>query len=98
MEKHCLLNAENSNSRSDPKTRALASVPAGTIVGPVLEVHIVQIHDGYAFEVAIELICRPMDTSYVVISRETERFVNEIHDDKAEVPSSNELLGNLQET
>ena len=28
--------------------------------------------------------CRPKDTSYVVISRETERFVNEIHNHKAE--------------
>ena len=33
-----------------------------------------------------------MNTSYVVISRETERFVNEIHDHKEELRSSNELL------
>ena len=38
------------------------------------------------------------DTSYVVISRETERFVNEIHDHKEEVRSSDELLGDLQES
>ena len=38
------------------------------------------------------------DTSYVVISRETERLVNEIRDHKAKVRSSNELLGDLQES
>ena len=32
----------------------------------------------------------------VMISRETERFVNEIHSHNAEVRSSNELLDNLQ--
>ena len=36
-----------SNSRSYPKTRALAAIPAGTVFGPVLEVHFVKIHDGY---------------------------------------------------
>ena len=33
-----------------------------------------------------------------MISRETERFVNEIHYHKEEVRSSNELLGDLQES
>ena len=35
-------------------------------------------------------------TSYVVISWEAERFVNEIHDHKEELRSSNELLTELQ--
>ena len=43
-------------------------------------------------------LLKPEDTSYVVISRETERFVNEIRDHKAKVRSSNELLGDLQES
>ena len=89
---------EYSNSRSYPKTRALAAIPAGTIIGPVLDTHIVKIHDRYAFEVAIPSICRPEDTTYVVISRETERFANETHDHKAEARSSDELLENLQES
>ena len=38
--------------------------------------------------VSIPTICRPKDTSYVVFSRENERFVNEIHKHKAEVKSS----------
>ena len=36
-----------------------------------------------------------MDTSYVVVSREAERFVNEIHDHTEEVRSSHELLTEL---
>ena len=85
-------------SRYCPKTPALAAFATNTIIGPVLEVHTVKMHDGYALEVAIQLICRPKDTSYVVISRETERCVNEIHDHKAEVGSRNEMLENLQES
>ena len=40
----------------------------------------------------------PRTGLYVVISRETERFVNESHKHPAEVRSSDELLGNLQES
>ena len=39
-------------------------------------------------EVAIPSIANPMNTSYVVISREEERFVNELHDYKEEVRSN----------
>ena len=88
---------EYSNYLSYPKIRVLAVILAGTIIGPVQEVRIVKIHDGYSIEVAIVSICEPEDTSYVVISRETERFVNEIHDHIAEVRSSNELLEDLHE-
>ena len=48
-----LLRREYPSSRSYPKTSALSVIPAGTIIGPVLEVHIVKIYDGYAIEVAI---------------------------------------------
>ena len=37
-----------------------------------------------------------MNTSYVVKSRETLRFVKEIHDHKEELRSSNESLTDLQ--
>ena len=83
---------EYSTFRSYPQTRALATIPEGTILGPVVEVHIVKILDEYGKEVAFPSICRPKDTSCVVISIETERFVNEIHDHKQELRSSNELL------
>ena len=88
---------EHSSSRSYPKTQALAAVSEGTIIGPVLEVHVVKILDGSEIEVAIPSVANSMDTSYVVNSRETERFVNEIHDHKKELKSSNELLFKDQE-
>ena len=62
MGKFTPLCREFSSSRSYPKTRALAALPAGTIIGPVLEVRIVKIHDGYAIEVAMRSICEPEDT------------------------------------
>ena len=78
---------EYSNSRSYLNTRVLAANPAETIIGPVQEVRTLKVHDGYAIEVAIPSIWKPKDTSYVVISWETERFVNEIHNHTAEVRS-----------
>ena len=80
----------------DPKTKALAAIPEGTTIGPVLEVHIVEILDGYGIEVAIQSIWNPENTSHVVIVREAERFVSEIHDHKQELRSSDELLADLQ--
>ena len=41
-------------------------------------------------------MANPMDTSYVGIAKETKRFVNEIHDHKEELTSSNELLADFQ--
>ena len=79
------------------KTQALAAVSESTIIGPVLELHVVKILDGSEIEVAIPSVANSMDTSYVVDSRETERFVNEIHDRKKELKSSNELLFKDQE-
>ena len=63
----------------------------GTIIGPVLEVQIVKILDGYGIEIAIPSIDNPVNTSYVVISTETQRFLNETHDHK-DLRSSDELL------
>ena len=41
-EKFTPLRREFSNSRAHPKAQALCAVPAGTIIGPVIEVHIVK--------------------------------------------------------
>ena len=57
-----------------------------------------KIIDEYGLEVSIPSICRPGDITYVLISRESERFVNEIHTHDAEVRSSHELLEHLQES
>ena len=55
------------SSRSYSKTKALAAVPEGTTIGPVLEFHVEKIVDGYGIEVAIQSIANPENTSYVVI-------------------------------
>ena len=76
----------------------MGAIPEGTLIGPVFEVRIATILDGYGIEVAISSVAHPMNTSYVVISRETERFVNEIHDHKEELRSSDELLTAFQKS
>ena len=93
-----LLYAENMRFLEYPQTKALAAIPARTTIGPITEVHIVKILDECGLEVAIPSTCRPGNITCVVISRETERFVNEIHNHNAEVRSSKELLDNLQES
>ena len=52
----------------------------------------------HGWQVAIPSICKRGDTTYVVILRETGRFLNEIHNHYGEVRSSKELLDNLQES
>ena len=89
---------EYSSSRSYPKTKALSAIPEGTIIGPVSEVHVVKKIDRYWKEVAIQSIANPEYTTYVVIHGEEERSVNEIHDHKHELRSSNELLAYLHES
>ena len=93
-----LLCREYVCSRVFPQAKPLGAIPAGTFIGPISEVHIVKILDEYGLEVAIPSICKPGDVTYVVISRETERFVNEIHTHEAETRSSRTLLENLQES
>ena len=46
------------------------AIRAGTMIGPVIEVHVVKILEEYGLEVAIPSICKPGDTTYVVICRE----------------------------
>ena len=89
---------EYSSSRTFPKTQILAAIPEGTIIGPVLEVQVCENYKRYGTEVAIPSFANPVNTSHVVFSRETERFVNEIRDHKEDLRSSNEFLthqGNL---
>ena len=81
-----------------PQAKPSGTIPAGTMAGPICEVYIVKILDEYGLEVAIPSICKPGDVTYVVISRENERFVNEIHTHEAETKFSREWLENLQES
>ena len=86
-----LCAGEYTLSRSFLESQVVAAIPEGTFIGPVLEVQIVKILDGYGIEIAIPSIVNPANTSYVVISRETERYVNDIHA-HPELRSSDELL------
>ena len=43
-------------------------------------------------EVEVLSVTNPLDTSFVVISQEAERFVHELHQLKREFRSSDELL------
>ena len=93
------LDAEKKLLFSSLRTsKILGAIPAGTIIGPISEVLIVKILDEYGVEVAIPSKCKPGDVTYVVISRETERFVVEIHTHAAKTRSSRELLDHLQES
>ena len=64
----------------------------GTIIGPVVEVCIVKIIEEHGSEISIPSTLNSREASHVVISRETQRFVHEIHDHKKELRSSSELL------
>ena len=88
---------EYTSSRFYSKFKALSVIPEGGIIGAVLEVHVVKILDGYRTEVAIQSIALPENTSYIIISREEERFINEIHDHKKELRPGSELLASLQD-
>ena len=97
MGRNYTLCREFSWSRVFPQAKPLGAIPAGTI-GQIEEVRFVKILDEYEVEVAIQSICKPGDVTYVVIPRETERFVNEIHTHEARIRSSMELLENSQES
>ena len=71
-----------------PQAKPLGAIPAGTIIGPIEEVHFVKILDEHGVEVAVPSICKPGDVTCVMISRETERFVNEIPSHEAKTRSS----------
>ena len=49
----------------------MAAIPAGTIIGPVLEVHLVKVLEEYALNFSIPSICKPGDTSRCDIQRDS---------------------------
>ena len=61
-----LLCREYTIFRNYPNAQALAAIPEGTIMGPVLKVHVVTLLHGYGIQVAIPSIANPTYTSYVV--------------------------------
>ena len=59
-----------------PQSRVVAAIPVRTTIGPVDEVRSVKILEEYELEISIPSIINPVNTSYVVQSRETKRFVD----------------------
>ena len=85
-------------SRVFPQVKPLGTIPADSIIGPIEEVHIVKILEEDGVEAAIPSICKLWDVIYVMTSRETERFVNEIQIHEAKTRSRRKLLENFQES
>ena len=66
------------------------------MIGPVIEVQIVEILDQCGLEIAIPSPNDRERTSYVMISKGKGLFVDEVHFPNAELGSSAELLNKLQ--
>ena len=56
-------------SRVNPRASIYAAIPGGTVIGPVIEVHIVKILDSFGLEIAMPSPNDSRRTSYVLISR-----------------------------
>ena len=70
---------ENILPRLDLNSNMFVAVPGGTVIGPVLEVHIVLLHGKHGLEIKIPSPNDPNRTSWVLMSRGKNRFVNEFH-------------------
>ena len=66
--------------------------------GPVLEGQIVKILDQHGLEIANPSLHNHETATHVVITRGTNRFVDEVHDHKVELRPSTELLSGLQKS
>ena len=65
--------------RANPLSRAYAAILGETIVGPVIEVHVVQMFGTHGLEIEVPSPNHPKRTSWALISRGESRFVDELH-------------------
>ena len=65
----CPLRREYTFSRVNPQSRAYAAILGQTVLGPIIEVHIVKIIDSFGIEIAIPSPNDPRRTSCVLICR-----------------------------
>ena len=86
------------HSRANPQSRVFAAIPGRTVIGPVLKVQIVKIIGQRGFEIAIPSPHNHETTTHVMITRGTNRFVDEVHEHKVEFRPSTELLSALQKS
>ena len=84
---------ENTHPRADPQSRAYAAISGKSLIGPVIEVHVVQHLGNHGLEIKIQPPNNPDQTSWVQICRGKNRFVNELHiPDRGHNLTSSELF------
>ena len=84
-------------SRAHVESRVFAAIPGKKqLLDRYLEVPIVRILGQLGLEISIPSTLKHETTSYFVITRGSERFVDEIHDHKNELRPSTELLTAFQ--
>ena len=65
--------------RADPQSRVFAAISGRTLSGPVIEVHVAQLLGNHGFEIKIQSPNDPDRTSWVLICRGKNRYVDELH-------------------
>ena len=92
------LGREYIHSRANPQSRVFVAIPGRTVIGPVLKVQIAKILGQLGLEIAIPSPHNHETSTHVVITRGTNRFVDEVHEHKVEFRPSTELLSALQKS
>ena len=64
---------------ADPRSGAYAAIPGGTVIGPVVEVRIMQLLGNHGLEIEIPSPNRPDRTLWMVTCRGKNRFADELH-------------------
>ena len=79
--------------RAESDSRIYAAIPERTTIGPVLQVHIVRFLGTHGIEIPITSTTTPNRSSWVVICRRKNRYVDELRlRDPGHNPTSNESL------
>ena len=84
---------EYTHPREHPDSLCFATINANTKIGPILNIRISQVFCIYGLEVQIPSLSRPRYSSWILICRGLERFVDELHlhDRHINTPSSSLL-------
>ena len=84
---------EYTNPRADSDSRIFAPISGRTVIGPDIKVHMIQILGTHVLEIQIPCMTTPNRTSWVVICRGRNRYVDELHlRDPGHNPMSTEFL------
>ena len=89
---------EHTLSRANPQSRVSAAIPGRTVIGPVIEVQNREILEQPGLDMSIPSPHTHEQTTHVLITRGTNRFVDEVHDHKVQLRPSTEFLSTLQKS